>query len=89
MLPPLAGDPAQVEDAVERVLGAVGGLVLTGGEDVEPARYGATRNPHVTRVSAERDATEIAAVTIARERRIPTLAICRGIQTLNVAFGEP
>ena len=64
---------------------AVDALLLTGGEDVDPARYGAARHPTVTDVSAERDATELALLAAARERGRPVLAICRGIQLLNVA----
>lgn len=65
----------------------VAGLVLTGGEDVDPRRFGeeahdATGAPH-----AERDAYEIALALAARQRRVPTLAICRGAQVVNVALG--
>ena len=87
VLPPGRGTDADATARVERVLDAVSGLVLTGGEDVAPARYGAAPSPHLGRVSLARDATEIAAVLAARERRVPTLAICRGIQVLNVALG--
>lgn len=87
VIAPLHGTGAQTAAGVERVLDAVSGLVLTGGEDVVPERYGATPSPHLSRVSTERDTTEIAAVQRARDRRVPTLAICRGIQVLNVALG--
>ena len=87
VLPPGQGTDADAAARVDRVLDAVAGLVLTGGEDVAPARYGAAPSAHLGRVSTERDATEIAAVLAARERRLPTLAICRGIQVMNVALG--
>jgi putative glutamine amidotransferase len=87
VIPPFHGDAAAVEAAVDSVLDAVAGLVITGGEDVEPARYGATPGAHLDAVNTARDATEIAAVMGAHERRMPLLAICRGIQILNVAFG--
>jgi putative glutamine amidotransferase len=61
--------------------------VLTGGEDVDPARYGEKRHEKVLSVSAARDATEIALINGARERGMPVLAICRGIQILNVTLG--
>jgi putative glutamine amidotransferase len=61
--------------------------VLTGGEDVDPARYGEKRHEKVRSVSAARDATEAALIKEARERGTPVLAICRGIQILNVALG--
>ena len=63
------------------------GLVLTGGEDVDPARYGAAPHPCLGDLHAERDEFEIALVAAARARKLPTLAICRGIQVANVALG--
>ncbi|MEJ7812778.1 MAG: gamma-glutamyl-gamma-aminobutyrate hydrolase family protein [Gemmatimonadaceae bacterium] len=70
-----------------RLLARVDALVLTGGEDVDPALYGASAHPALGTTHRARDATEIALIHAAHERRTPTLAICRGIQTLNVAFG--
>jgi putative glutamine amidotransferase len=84
---PFAGELADVVASLDRVFGAVAGLVLTGGEDVTPSEYGAPAGPHLGRVSAERDRTELAAVRAARDQRVPTLAICRGIQVLNVGLG--
>jgi len=69
------------------MLDGMGGLMLTGGEDVTPALYGAEPHPALGHVNAGRDAFEIALVHAARERRLPTLAICRGIQIANVALG--
>jgi putative glutamine amidotransferase len=63
------------------------GLVLTGGEDVDPAHYGAPAHPALGEVHEGRDAFEIALVQAARARRLPTLAICRGVQVVNVALG--
>jgi putative glutamine amidotransferase len=65
----------------------VGGLVLTGGEDVGPANYGAPPHPRTGEPQPRRDATELALARAAAERRMPTLAICRGVQLLNVALG--
>ncbi len=81
ILPPL--DAAHAE----RALDAVSGLVLTGGEDVAPHRYGETPHEALGTVNEERDAWELALVANAQDRRLPTLAICRGIQVLNVALG--
>jgi putative glutamine amidotransferase len=69
------------------VLGHCDGLLLTGGGDIDPALYGEA--PHPTHVAAEhhRDALEIELVVRAIERDIPVLAICRGLQVLNVALG--
>jgi putative glutamine amidotransferase len=69
------------------MLDGMGGLLLTGGEDVDPAHYGAAPHRALGEVHPERDAFELALVRAARERRIPTLAICRGVQIANVALG--
>lgn len=87
VLAPLSDPAADAPTHVGRVLDLVDGLVLTGGEDVEPARYGAEASPRLGRTSRARDAMEIAALLAARERQLPTLAICRGIQVANVALG--
>jgi putative glutamine amidotransferase len=73
--------------SAEEALSGVDGLMLTGGDDVTPTRYGET--PHATTVEAEagRDEFEIGLVHAARARRLPLFAICRGIQVLNVACG--
>ncbi|MGE0360154.1 MAG: gamma-glutamyl-gamma-aminobutyrate hydrolase family protein [Vicinamibacterales bacterium] len=75
------------DDAPEGVVGRVDGLLLTGGGDVDPALYGATA--HASFVAAEpgRDAYEIALVKAAIAADLPLLAICRGMQVLNVACG--
>ena len=80
VIPPL---PAT---AAAAALDAVDGLVLTGGEDVDPARYGQPPHPTVE-VHGDRDDSELALCEGAQARRLPTLAICRGIQVLNVALG--
>jgi putative glutamine amidotransferase len=81
VLPPLPAGRA------DRVLDAVSGLVLTGGEDVAPRRYGEAPHPALGTVNEARDAWELALVAAARARALPTLAICRGVQVLNVALG--
>lgn len=81
LLPPLPGDE------LHAIADAVDGIVLTGGEDVDPAHYGAKPAAQTTSVHRKRDECELALARMAHERRIPTLAICRGIQLVNVAFG--
>jgi putative glutamine amidotransferase len=76
-------DPADAGAALD----GVAGLVLTGGEDVTPGRYGSAPHPKLGDTHEGRDAFEIALVEAARARGLPTLAICRGIQILNVALG--
>ncbi|MBF6599775.1 MAG: gamma-glutamyl-gamma-aminobutyrate hydrolase family protein [Dehalococcoidia bacterium] len=63
------------------------GLMITGGVDVDPARYGAIRHEKVRTTHPERDAMETACIDVAIAREIPVLAICRGHQLLNVALG--
>jgi putative glutamine amidotransferase len=82
VVPPLL-DPERACAALDRVQG----LVLTGGEDVEPGRYGAPPHPKLEETDSARDAVELALIAGARARRLPILAICRGIQILNVALG--
>ncbi|HLM05804.1 MAG TPA: gamma-glutamyl-gamma-aminobutyrate hydrolase family protein [Blastococcus sp.] len=69
------------------VVAHLDGLVIAGGPDVDPARYGADPGPHTTVVRPERDESELNAVQAALDRDLPLLAICRGMQLLNVALG--
>jgi gamma-glutamyl-gamma-aminobutyrate hydrolase PuuD len=81
LLPP--ADPA----AAGRALDGLDALILTGGADVDPARYGAGRNPASQPPRPERDRWETALALAALDRDLPLLAICRGAQVLNVALG--
>lgn len=82
VVPPLANS-----ESVLAVLSRVDGLLLTGGEDVEPSLYRQDRSPECGESNVARDITEIALVQCAREMKLPVLAICRGPQLLNVALG--
>jgi putative glutamine amidotransferase len=87
---PLVFAPGKVEDApalAAEYLDRVDALVLSGGADVDPALYGEARHATVERVFPERDAFELALCREALRRDMPTLAICRGHQLLNVATG--
>jgi putative glutamine amidotransferase len=70
-----------------RVLDGLDGLLLTGGEDIDPAWYGAEPSPELYPPSRERDLFELAMFAAARQRELPILGICRGIQLVNVGLG--
>jgi len=70
-----------------RALDGVDGLLLTGGEDIHPAWYGAEPSPHLYPPNRERDLFELALFAAARQRELPILGICRGIQLVNVGLG--
>ena len=69
------------------VVGRLDGLIIAGGADVDPARYGQTAGPHTAVIRPERDESELLALEAALDRDLPLLAICRGMQLLNVALG--
>ena len=74
---------ADVEDIVSRL----DALVIAGGADIEPSRYGAEPDEKLGVVEPERDEWEFALYAAARRRGIPVLGICRGFQLVNVAHG--
>ena len=75
------------DNAVEETLDVLDGLVFSGGIDIDPAHYGADRHPATDPAQAHRDAGELRLLEAALERDLPTLAICRGFQLLNVLRG--
>ncbi len=80
--------PQPVDDAIaDRVLDRVDGLVITGGPDVDPARYGQEPHPSTNKPDRERDDWEFALLAGALRRGIPVLGVCRGAQVLNTALG--
>jgi putative glutamine amidotransferase len=79
LLPPMG-------DAYDRLVSTVDGLVLTGGADVEPERYGRERHP-ATYTRPGRDAFEFGLFAAARRQRKPVLGVCRGLQVISVALG--
>ena len=72
---------------VAAVMDRVDGLVLTGGTDVDPARYGGSPDPAMLPVNPARDELELALLDAALRRELPVLAICRGLQLVNVSRG--
>lgn len=77
------------EDDIDRWLSVLDGIILSGGADVCPSRYGGnSAHPQLGSVQPDRDSAEIALVhAILRQGTLPALFICRGIQILNVALG--
>ena len=77
---PARGDP-------EELLAPFDGLLLAGGGDIEPARYGADDHWAQYGIDPDRDQLELELARAAVRLELPTLGICRGVQLLNVAFG--
>jgi putative glutamine amidotransferase len=75
------------DDGVEETLDALDGLILSGGNDLDPAAYGAEPHAKTGGVRPERDRAELALLEGALARDMPVLAVCRGSQILNVARG--
>lgn len=69
------------------VIQRIDGLILSGGADVDPARYGAEPDPQLGTLEPDRDEWELELLSLARAREMPILAICRGAQLVNVALG--
>jgi putative glutamine amidotransferase len=80
---PVGVTPAHPIDSIE----GFHGLVLTGGTDVSPSLYGEATHPQTEPADAERDQLDLRLLRDALDRRLPVLAICRGMQMFNVAHG--
>jgi putative glutamine amidotransferase len=85
----VGGEPRILDASmgVERALAGIDGLLLTGGDDVSPSQYGEASHASVVEAEPGRDEFEIGLIVAARATKLPMLAICRGIQVLNVACG--
>ena len=84
---PVILPPIITTEDLTPLLNRLDGLMLSGGEDLAPARYGQERGPHLGRVDEARDAGELALVRAWLPYAKPLFAICRGHQVLNVALG--
>lgn len=78
--------PPQPENASE-LMAAIDGVLLTGGDDCDPAAYGEERHPNVDPMDPRRQSGDLALAEAAREHGVPTLGICLGVQMMNVAAG--
>ncbi|HVL12106.1 MAG TPA: gamma-glutamyl-gamma-aminobutyrate hydrolase family protein [Gemmata sp.] len=83
LIPLVPHDP----DTLREIFDRLDGVFITGGVDVDPSRYGEARTPLCGTTDPDRDAVEIALLHHAQSRQLPVLAVCRGIQILNVACG--
>ena len=79
--------PTAAVDPVDGWLEKLQGLVLIGGGDIDPTCYGAAPHDTIYNLDSDRDACEFALARGALERRLPLLAICRGMQVINVVLG--
>ena len=78
--------PPQPENARELVE-SLDGILLAGGDDCDPAAYGEEKHPTVEPMDVRRQESDLTLAKVARERGIPTLGICLGVQMMNVAAG--
>jgi len=84
---PVIIPPVLKEDELHELFRRLDGLLLSGGGDIDPALFDQARHPSTRGVSEERDCAELALVRWALAEDKPLLAICRGIQVMNVATG--
>lgn len=84
---PLLLPPATLPSAAARVVARIDALVISGGSDVDPGRYGAVPHERTAGWQPERDAWELALLTAADEVALPVLGICRGMQLMAVHAG--
>ena len=75
------------EAELKALLKRIDGIVMTGGEDVEPWRYGEQPIPELGGVYPDRDEFDIKLIQLAAAKKLPIMGICRGLQVMNVAFG--
>ncbi|OBZ19421.1 gamma-glutamyl-gamma-aminobutyrate hydrolase [Bacillus sp. FJAT-27264] len=74
-------------ETVKQLIDLCDGLIFTGGEDIDPSRYGEEAIPELGQTLAIRDVIELEAIRYVLDTDKPLLAICRGVQVLNVALG--
>ena len=88
LLPGLAGDGGtDIDAAADAVVGRLDALVIAGGADVDPARYGAMPHTRTGGSRPDRDSWELALIAAADRIALPLLGVCRGMQVMAVAAG--
>ena len=81
------GDPRVLSMDAPPTLDGLDGVLFTGGGDVDPAHYGEARHPKTNELDPSRDAFELALAKLALASDMPLLAVCRGLQVVNIAAG--
>jgi putative glutamine amidotransferase len=84
---PVLLPPQLSKSSLERLVRGLDAVLLTGGGDMDPAAFGEAPHPTLYDVAPSRDALETQVTLIALEKKTPLLAICRGVQVLNVVLG--
>ncbi|GMU23102.1 MAG: gamma-glutamyl-gamma-aminobutyrate hydrolase [Phycisphaerae bacterium] len=84
---PVLIHPTEDKDVLSKLMETVDAVILTGGPDVPPARYGTPPDPATTAMEPRREATDFAVLEIAERRHLPLLAVCLGVQEWNVFRG--
>lgn len=74
-------------EVLRQIVSRLDGIVLTGGEDIQPAYYGELPHEKLEEISPARDTFDLMVLKMAADRNIPILGICRGLQLMNIAFG--
>lgn len=74
-------------ETLRQLVAQLDGIVLTGGEDIDPAYYGQKPHAQLEEVNQTRDAADLMILKLATDRNVPVLGVCRGLQLMNVAFG--
>ncbi|HEX6079146.1 MAG TPA: gamma-glutamyl-gamma-aminobutyrate hydrolase family protein [Methylomirabilota bacterium] len=85
---PVALPPQLSSASMRQLAGDLQGLLLTGGGDMDPALFGETPHATLYDVAPSRDTLETSVLHVALDRGLPVLAVCRGLQVLNVALGD-
>lgn len=84
---PLIIPISQDKDVIKSQIDLIDGLILSGGHDVYPLNYNEEPDPKIGAVFPERDEYDFTLLNLAKDKNIPILGICRGLQIINTFFG--